>query len=154
MSGSLDTVAEPSSAGDLDPDWVLIFCGWLLATGSTLGSLFFSNVMDYPPCILCWYQRICLFPLVIILGRALFPLDRAVVRYALPLAVVGWLLAAYHNLLYSGIVPAGLQPCAQGVSCTEPYLLLFGFISIPLLALLSFTALTGILFVLKKRSTM
>jgi len=107
--------------------------------------------MEFPPCVLCWYQRLCLVPLVIILGRGLFPYDRAVVKYALPLTAAGWLLAAYHNLLYAGIVPASLQPCTQGVSCTEQYLE-FGFLSIPLLALLSFTLLMGILIVLKRRS--
>ena len=62
------------------------------------------------------------------------------------------MLAAYHNLIYVGIVPENLQPCSKGVSCTENYLELFGFLSIPLLALLSFTLLTCILIVLKKRS--
>jgi disulfide bond formation protein DsbB len=141
---------EPST-GELDRDWILLFLCWLICAGSTLGSLFFSYVMEFPPCVLCWYQRICLFPLVIILGRALFPHDRSVVKYALPLTAAGWLLAAYHNLLYAGIVPDGMQPCTQGVSCTEEYLE-FGFLSIPLLAMLSFTLLMGIMIVLKRRS--
>ena len=108
--------------------------------------------MEFAPCVLCWYQRICLFPLVIILARGLFPLDRGVVRYALPLTAAGWLLAAYHNLVYTGIVPAGMQPCSAGVSCTEEYVELFGFLSIPLLSLLSFTALMWILITLKRRN--
>ena len=141
-----------SSLWGSDPDWTLLFVAWLIATVSTLGSLFFSNVMEFAPCILCWYQRICLFPLVIILARGLFPLDRQVTRYALPLTAVGWLLAAYHNLLYAGVVPASMQPCSKGISCTEEYIELFGFLSIPLLALLAFTALMCILIALKKRS--
>ena len=144
--------SEQSTILGVDPDWGLVFLSWLIATVSTLGSLFFSNVMEFAPCVLCWYQRICLFPLVIVLARGLFPLDLQVVKYALPLTVVGWLLAAYHNLIYVGIVPENLQPCSKGVSCTENYLELFGFLSIPLLALLSFTLLTCILIVLKKRS--
>jgi disulfide bond formation protein DsbB len=108
--------------------------------------------MEFAPCVLCWYQRICLFPLVIILAQGLFPLDRQVIRYALPLTAAGWLLAAYHNLLYAGIVPASMQPCSKGVSCTEEYIELFGFLSIPLLALLAFTVLMAILITLKKRS--
>ena len=103
------------------------------------------------PCVLCWYQRVCMFPLVIILARGLFPLDRGVVKYALPLAGVGWLLAAYHNLLHSGWIPADMQPCAKGVSCTEEYLELFGLLSIPALALISFTTQMSILIVLKRR---
>ena len=148
---SMNRPQHPVS-GESDPDWILLFLAWLIATVSTLGSLFFSNVMEFAPCVLCWYQRICLFPLVILLARGLFPLDRQVVRYALPLTAVGWLLAAYHNLLYAGVIPASMQPCSKGVSCTEEYIELFGLLSIPLLALLSFTALMGILITLKKRS--
>lgn len=135
----------------LDTDWALLFGAWIIAFASTLGSLFFSDIMDFAPCVLCWYQRVCMFPLVIILARGLFPLDRGVVKYALPLAGVGWLLAAYHNLLHSGWIPADMQPCAKGVSCTEEYLELFGLLSIPALALISFTTQMSILIVLKRR---
>lgn len=136
----------------LEPDWTLLFGGWLIALVSTLGSLFFSQVMEFAPCVLCWYQRICLFPLVIMLARGLFPLDRGVVRYALPLAVVGWLLAAYHCLLYGGWIPAGMQPCGRGVSCTEEDFALFGVLPIPALSLISFTGLTAVLIILQRRS--
>lgn len=135
----------------LDTDWALLFGAWIIAFASTLGSLFFSDIMDFAPCVLCWYQRVCMFPLVIILARGLFPLDRGVVKYALPLVGVGWLLAAYHNLLHSGWIPADMQPCAKGVSCTEEYLELFGLLSIPALALISFTTQMSILIVLKRR---
>jgi disulfide bond formation protein DsbB len=83
-SGQHPASRQPSIWGS-DPDWTLLFLAWLIATASTLGSLFFSYVMELPPCVLCWYQRICLFPLVIIIARGLFPLDRQVIRYALPL---------------------------------------------------------------------
>ena len=71
--------------------WTLLFSVRLLASGSAMGSVFFSHVMEFAPCVLCWYQRICLFPLVLILAAGLFPLDRSVVKYALPLAAAGWL---------------------------------------------------------------
>ena len=116
---------------------------------ATLGSLFFSEVMALKPCVLCWYQRICLFPLVIILATGLFPFDKRVVTYSLPLAIAGWLTAFYHNLLYSKIIPQDLQPCSQGVSCTEKYIDLFGFITIPMLSLISFSAIITLLFFLK-----
>lgn len=108
-------------------------------------SLFFSYVMGFAPCVLCWYQRIFLFPLVVILAVGLFPLDRGVVRYALPLTGIGWLIAAYHNLVYFGIVPENLSPCSQGVSCSEEYVKLLGFLSIPLMSLLAFTAIAALL---------
>jgi disulfide bond formation protein DsbB len=133
-------------------DWPLLFAAWLLAAVATAGSLLFSSVLELAPCVLCWYQRIFLFPLVVVLARGLFPLDRGVVRYALPLAGLGWLVAAYHNLVYAGVVPESLQPCTRGVSCSERYLELLGFVSIPLLSLLAFSGLVGILWVLARRS--
>ena len=83
--------------------WSLIFVAWLIASVSTLGALFFGEVMQLPPCVLCWYQRIFMFPLVLILPLGLFPLDPKVVRYALPLAVFGWLFAVFHLLLVAGV---------------------------------------------------
>jgi disulfide bond formation protein DsbB len=88
---------------------------------------------------------------VIILAAGLFPFDKSVVKYALPLAIAGWLTALYHTLLYSGIIPESLQPCTQGVSCTEEYINLFGFLTIPMLSLLSFSALVALLTTLKMR---
>ena len=133
--------------------WNIIFLCWLVASVSAMGSLFFSYVMEFAPCVLCWYQRIFLLPLVIILAVGLFPFDKTVVKYALPLAVAGWLTAAYHNLLYAGIIPASIQPCSQGVSCTEEYINLFGFLSIPMLSLLSFSTIIALLIILKRRIT-
>ena len=147
-----DEKIHGSSFLGLDPDWTLLFLGWLIACISTLGSVFFSYVMDFAPCVLCWYQRICLFPLVLILARGLFPLDRHVIKYAWPLAALGWLLAAYHNLLYAELIPAGIQPCGKGISCTEEHIELFGLLSIPQLSLISFTTLVFILIILQRRS--
>ncbi len=134
-----------------DTNWTILFLCWLLAGISTLGSLFFSHVIGFAPCVLCWYQRISLFPLVIILAMGLFPFDKGVVKYALPLAIAGWLTALYHNLLYSEIIPESIQPCSQGVSCTEEYIDLFGFITIPMLSLLSFSTIIALLIYLKRR---
>lgn len=146
-----EPVPGDGASESVDTDWLLLFAAWLLATLSSLGSLFFSEVMELPPCSLCWYQRICLFPLVVLLARGLFPLDRGVVRYAAPLAAIGWLVAAYHNLLYVGIIPESMAPCSMGISCTETTLEILG-LSIPALALLSFTVLLGLLFTLYRRN--
>ena len=135
-----------------DRDWNLLFAAWLVTAVATAGSLFFSYVMGFAPCVLCWYQRIFLFPLVVVLAVGLFPFDRRVVRYALPLAALGWLVAAYHNLVYAGVVPESLQPCARGVSCSEEYLSLFGFLSIPMLSLLGFSALLAMLILVQRRN--
>jgi disulfide bond formation protein DsbB len=134
-------------------NWTVLFICWLLVSLSTTGSIFFSSVMEFAPCVLCWYQRICLFPLVLILGAGLLSFDKNVVKYSLPLAIAGWLTALYHSLLYSGIIPESIQPCSQGVSCTEEYIDLFGFITIPMLSLLSFSAIIGLLLILQRRIT-
>jgi len=131
-------------------DWLLIFSAWLIAAVSTLGSLFFSEVMELIPCVLCWYQRIFLFPLAIILLIGLFPLDKKVVNYALPLAIIGLLFTVYHSLLFFGVIPENLQPCSQGVSCTDDNMELFGFLPIPLLALIAFLMI--IILLLKTRT--
>ena len=132
-------------------NWTILFLCWLIASISTLGSLFFSEIMKFPPCVLCWYQRICLFPLVLILSMGLFSFDKSVVKFALPLSIVGWFIAFYHNLLYSGIIPESIQPCSQGVSCTEDYINLFGIFTIPMLSLISFSTIVALLFILKRR---
>jgi disulfide bond formation protein DsbB len=80
-----------------DPAWNILFVCWLLVTAATLGSLFFSEIMKLPPCSLCWYQRVFMFPLAIILLLGLFPLDVKVVRYALPLALGGALVHEYRT---------------------------------------------------------
>ena len=132
-------------------NWTIIFICWIVASVSTLGSLFFSEIMEFPPCALCWYQRIFMFPLVLILVVGLFPFDKSIIKYALPLASVGWSFAFYHTLLYSGIIPESIQPCSQGVSCSETYLDLFGFLTIPMLSLMSFSTIVILLFILKRR---
>jgi disulfide bond formation protein DsbB len=131
--------------------WTIVFICWIIASVSTLGSLFFSEIMELPPCALCWYQRIFMFPLVIILLVGLFPFDVSIIKYALPLALAGWGVAFYHYLLYSGFIPESIQPCSQGVSCSETYLDLFGFLTIPMLSLISFSIIIGLLLILRRR---
>jgi disulfide bond formation protein DsbB len=132
-------------------DWTIIFICWIVASVATLGSLFFSEIMELPPCALCWYQRVFMFPLVIILLVGLFPFDKSIIKYALPLASAGWGFAFYHYLVYSGFIPESIQPCSQGVSCSETYLDLFGFLTIPMLSLISFSIIIGLLLILRRR---
>lgn len=134
-------------------NWNIIFICWMIASVASLGSLFFSEIMELPPCALCWYQRIFMFPLVIILMRGLFPFDKSVIKYALPLAIAGWIFAFYHYLVYSGFIPENMQPCGQGVSCSETYIDVFGFLTIPMLSLISFSILVALLLITKRRLT-
>lgn len=132
-------------------NWAIVFICWIIAGVSMLGSLFFSEIMELAPCALCWYQRVFMFPLVPVLLVGLFPFDKRIVKYALPLALAGWSFAFYHYLLYSGIIPEDLQPCSQGVSCSETYLDLFGLLTIPMLSLISFSTIIALLLILKRR---
>jgi disulfide bond formation protein DsbB len=141
----------PSSKKTADLGWNILFPAWLLALAASLGSLFFSEVMGFPPCVLCWYQRIFLFPLVFLFTTGLYFFDRSVVRYSVPLAFAGWLVALYHNLLTYGVIPESIRPCSQGVSCTEKYIDLLGFLTIPMLSFLTFTAILLLLFILNRR---
>ena len=107
---------------------------------STLASLFFSEVMKLPPCVLCWYQRIAMYPLVIITAVAILKKDlNNLVYYVLPLGILGWLIALYHNLLYYHILPESIAPCQTGISCTTRLIEIFGFITIPLGSFIAFT---------------
>jgi disulfide bond formation protein DsbB len=108
-----------------------------------LGSLFFSDVMGLPPCTLCWYQRITMYPIVVISTVALLVRDRNAARYMWPLVIAGIAITVYHCLLYYGVIPDEITPCGVGVSCTERQIEWFGFISIPLLSLGSFLAVAG-----------
>ncbi len=131
--------------------WVLLFFAWLISIIATLGSLFFSEVMEFPPCTLCWYQRIMMYPLVLILFVGLFPLDKTVFRYATPLVVVGFFFAVYHNLLHFKIIPESASPCSQGVACSTKYIDIFGFITIPMLSFVSFSVITILLYIIKNK---
>ncbi len=139
--------SDPTSqAPATESAWTMLFGAWLLGCVAALGALFLSEVVKIPPCSLCWYQRIFMFPLAILLPLGLFPLDRRIVRYTLPLALIGWLIAAFHVLLIYGVIPESLKPCTQGVPCTEIQIQWFGFVTIPLLSLLSFTIIAALLF--------
>jgi len=126
--------------------WSLLFAAWVLVTVATLGSLFFSEVMGVPVCVLCWYQRIAMYPLVLVLSIGLLPYDPRVLRYAAALAIAGWLTALFHVLVVAGIVPEKAQPCVQGIPCSETHISLLGFLNIPTLSLLTFTAIGVLLF--------
>jgi disulfide bond formation protein DsbB len=126
--------------------WLLIFSCWIIAAISMGGSLFFSDVMEFPPCSMCWYQRIAMYPLVFIFLAGLFPLDRNVLRFSTPLVIVGWLLALWHNLLHWEIVPETATPCREGVSCSTVYID-WGIITIPLLSLIAFSMIGVLLFI-------
>lgn len=117
----------------------VVFAQALLAT---LGSLYFSEVLKFPPCVLCWYQRICLYPLVVIAFIGIIKKDKLFPLYVLPLSIGGLVIALYHNLLYYNIIPEAIAPCVSGISCTTKFIEYFGFVTIPFLSLLAFAIIT------------
>jgi disulfide bond formation protein DsbB len=121
---------------------VWIYLAWLVSIAATVGSLYFSEIRMFVPCTLCWWQRIFMYPLVIVLGIATFRQDGQVWRTALPLSVIGLATATYHYLLQK--VPAIAPPasCALGVPCNVQYINWFGFVTIPFLALVAFALIT------------
>lgn len=125
----------------------------MLATLAALGALFLGEVMELAPCVLCWWQRVAMFPLVIILALALFPPDARVIRYVLPLAVIGLLVAGFHLLLMLGVIPEALAPCRQGIPCKTVQIEWFGFVTISLLSFVTFLAINGLLWVAHRKSS-
>lgn len=117
---------------------ILPFLVWVTALVATVGSLFFSEVMELPPCVLCWYQRIAMYPLVFIVATGIAMQDTRWKVYALPLAIAGLAISIYHNLLYYGVIPESITPCKQGISCTTVQIEWLGFITIPGMALTAF----------------
>ena len=136
-----------------DPNggWTLIFICWIVALISTAGGLFFSEVMELAPCSLCWYQRIFMYPLVIIFIVGCFPLNKLVFKYSIPFIALGWLTALYHNFIQWGIIPESAAPCIEGVPCSATWINWFGFITIPLLSFLAFSFLFIIMIIFYRR---
>lgn len=129
----------------------LPYLAWMIALVATVGSLFFSEVMQLPPCVLCWYQRIAMYPLVLIIGIGIITRDSRLKNYALPLCLIGLAISIYHNLLYYGILPESIAPCTEGISCTSRQIEWLGFITIPLLALAAFVSLAVCLLFYKSK---
>jgi disulfide bond formation protein DsbB len=119
---------------------ILPYLAWSISLVAAIGSLFFSEVMGLPPCVLCWYQRIAMYPLVLIIATGIVKRDARMRAYALPLCLAGLAVSVYHNLLYYGVIPESLTPCSEGASCTERQIEWLGFVTIPLLGLASFVA--------------
>lgn len=112
---------------------------FIVSLVATLGSLFYSEFLKFQPCILCWYQRIMMYPQVILLYIAIARNEKVIKPYLIALNVVGALIAAYHYLIQR-FPQTAFTPCdiAGGVSCIKGYSYHYGYISIPFMALTAF----------------
>ena len=115
----------------------------MIAVGATFGSLYFSEIRNFVPCEYCWYQRIAMYPLALILLIATIRRDKNIIPYALTLSLSGLALSAYHYQLQ--LFPEQSSSCGLDASCTYRWVEVFGFVTIPLLALTSFAFISMIL---------
>jgi disulfide bond formation protein DsbB len=121
---------------------------WIVALLAMLGSLYLSDVVHFSPCLLCWYQRIAMYPLVFVLGVGMLRSDPGVWRFAIPLPVIGFLISAYHVLI-QWRPNMEVTTCAVGAPCTGRYVAVFGFISIPTMAGAAFLLIAALMLLLR-----
>ena len=108
--------------------------GFLVSSASILGSLFYSEIVGFPPCVLCWWQRVLIYPQVILFVTALLKRKSDVFIYAVPLSILSALVSFYHQYVYMG--GKSLLPCtALGGACSKIYVMAFGYITIPMMSL-------------------
>lgn len=120
----------------------------LVAVGATVGSLYFSERAGFVPCELCWYQRIAMYPLALILTLAAFRGDRAIDRYALPLAAVGLAIAGYH--IQVQLFPEQASFCEAANPCSGTWVEALGWMTIPQMAAVSFALVIALLLIARQ----
>jgi disulfide bond formation protein DsbB len=119
-----------------------LYSAWVVSITATLVSLYFSDIRGFIPCELCWFQRIFMYPLTLILGVATFQNDSGLRKIILPMSIIGGTISILHYLEQKVEGFAGIKPCASGVPCNSEYINWFGFITIPFLALMAFVLIT------------
>ncbi len=127
----------PAAAWLADVRVLSLWAAWVVATVTTLGSLYYSQVAHFLPCELCWFQRICVYPFTIVLLVAAITRDRHIWRYVLGPAAVGLVIAAYHTQLQA--FPEQKSFCSTAVPCNTRFVWEFGFVSLPFMALAAFS---------------
>lgn len=128
---------------------IALYVAWFQSIVATLGSLYYSEIKHYTPCTLCWYQRILMYPLVVIFAVAILRKEYHIKYYALPLSLIGSIVAFYHVLLQKGFLPESVAPCSIGASCTIKYAGYFGFITIPVMSVTAFVIISTALFLIR-----
>jgi disulfide bond formation protein DsbB len=128
-----------------------LYLAWVVSIVAVSGSLYLSDVIGYVPCKLCWFQRIFMYPIVILLGIASYKNDRKQIGYVLPLSIIGGLISMYHYAEQKVPALAKVLPCTQGIPCNEDYLDWFGgVVTIPFMALIAFILITALLWIGRK----
>ena len=122
-----------------------LFFAWVIAVVAMFSTLVLSEILRWPVCILCWYQRIALYPLVIILGIAAYRDDKTIIPYALPFPCLGFLFSLYQYLeqMFPNFGP--IEFCTQELSCRTTEFIWFGFITLPLFSVVACVMIAGLL---------
>lgn len=129
----------------------LLFTAWAASFTAMLGSLYFSEIVGYEPCELCWYQRIFMYPLVLILGIAVARKDMKAAVYSLAMSGIGGLISLYHYGIQKIDFLSDTAPACGRVPCTGMYINWFGFVTIPFLAFLAFAIIFSTSLIILKR---
>ncbi|OGD82950.1 hypothetical protein A2165_03310 [Candidatus Curtissbacteria bacterium RBG_13_40_7] len=131
-----------------------LYIAFLQVWIATIGSLYYSEIKHLPPCTLCWYQRILMYPLIIILGVAILRKDKNVVYYVLPFSIIGVIIALYQYLLQmTPLQEPNAIACDALGSCSDIQIIYFGFITIPFLSLAAFVIISVMmLFTLSRKN--
>ena len=135
------------------PQGFLLYVAWVVSLVAMLGSLYFSEIKGFIPCELCWYQRIFMYPLTLILGIGTFQNDSFVKKFALPLALIGGSISLMHYLEQKIPGFGGIKPCVSGVPCSSEYINWFGFITIPFLAFVAFVIIACCMVFIKSKKS-
>ena len=120
----------------------------LVAVGATAASLYFSERAGFVPCELCWYQRIAMYPLAVILSVAALRRDRDIAPYALPLGAIGLAIAGYH--IQVQLFPEQASFCEASNPCSGRWVEAFGWMTIPQMAALSFTLVIALVLIARR----
>jgi disulfide bond formation protein DsbB len=128
----------------------IVYIAWIQSLTATMGSLYYSEIRHFTPCILCWYQRILMYPLVLIIAVGILRKDKNLPYFVLPMSILGGIIAFYHILLQKGILPESIAPCTIGASCLTKFTGYFGFITIPVMSFSAFLVITICMLIILK----
>jgi len=129
----------------------ILFLAWAVSVIAMFGSLYFSEIRQYEPCELCWYQRILMYPMALLLGIAIVKKDFRIVLYSTWLSAIGMAVSAYHYSLQKLSFMAESAPSCGRIPCTGQYINWLGFITIPFLAFIAFALIFACSIILLKR---
>lgn len=129
-----------------------LFAAWATSILAIFGSLYFSEIRQYEPCLLCWYQRILMYPFALILGIAVIKKDYRISLYTMAMSAVGAMISIYHYSLQKVPFMADNAVTCGRVPCTGQYINWFGFITIPFLALSAFIIIFTLSMIIWKKT--